>query len=139
MACSPEVLRGVPLFSNLDDDELHVLAGQVELRQFAARQRIFRISDPGERAYIVVSGEVRVTVLDEDQQEIVLQEPRPGDYFGFASMLEQTPHQAEATAVTEVSCIERDGPPRLPEALRATAPCHARHHGLPRPPASQRS
>ena len=108
MACSPEVLRGVPLFSNLDDDELHVLAGQVELRQFAARQRIFRISDPGERAYIVVSGEVRVTVLDEDQQEIVLQEPLPGDYFGFASMLEQTPHQAEATAVTEVSCIEMD-------------------------------
>ena len=108
MACSAEVLRGVPLFSNLDDDELQVLAGQVELRQFAARQRIFRISDPGERAYIVVSGEVRVTVLDEDQQEIVLQEPVRGDYFGFASMLEQTPHQAEATAVTEVSCIEMD-------------------------------
>jgi len=32
MACPKEVLRDVPLFSNLDDDELQVLAEQVELK-----------------------------------------------------------------------------------------------------------
>jgi uncharacterized membrane protein len=108
MACAPEVLRNVPLFSNLDDDELKVLAGQVEPKNFAARQRIFRIGDPGDRAYVVLAGQVRVTALDEDQQEVVLQEPGPGEFFGFASMLEQTPHMAEAVAVTEAQCIEID-------------------------------
>jgi CRP/FNR family transcriptional regulator, cyclic AMP receptor protein len=108
MACSPDVLRGVPLFSNMDSDELQVLAGQVELKQFTARQRIFRIGDPAERAFVLLSGAVRVTVVDEDQQEVLLQEPGPGDFFGFASMLEQTPHQAEATATEESSCIEVD-------------------------------
>ncbi len=108
MACSPEVLRDIPLFSNLDNDELTVLAGQVELRQFHARQRIFRLGDPAERAYIVVSGGVRVVITDEDHQEVLLQQPVPGEFFGFASMLEQTPHQAEAAAVEETSCIEID-------------------------------
>ncbi len=108
MACNPEVLRDIPLFSNLDDDELRVLATQVELRQFAARQRIFRIGDLADRAYIVVTGSVRVVIIDEDQQEVVLQQPGIGEFFGFASMLEQTPHQAEATAVDDTTCIEID-------------------------------
>ncbi len=108
MACSPEVLRDIPLFSNLDDEELRVLAGQVELCQFPARQRIFRMGDPAERAYIVVTGNVRVIIIDEDHQEILIHQPGPGEYFGFASMLEQTPHQAEATAVEESTCVEID-------------------------------
>src|SRR5260370_26135 len=108
MPCSPDVLRDIPLFSNLDDDELRVLAGQVELRQFPQRQRIFRMGDTADRAYIVVSGSVRVIIVDEDHQEILLHQPGPGEYFGFASMLEQTPHQAEATAVEDTNCIEID-------------------------------
>ena len=108
MACSPEVLRNIPLFSNLDDDELRVLAGQVELTQLAARQRIFRTGDTADRAYIVVSGRVRVIIIDEDHQEILLHQPGPGEFFGFASMLEQTPHQSEATAVEDTLCIEID-------------------------------
>ena len=41
MACNPEVLKHVPLFSQLDDEETAVLAGQVEVRTFAPRQRIY--------------------------------------------------------------------------------------------------
>jgi uncharacterized membrane protein len=92
----------------MDDDELKVLADQVELKQFAPHQKIFRIGDLSEHAYIVLSGDIRVTALDEDKQEIVLQEPVPGEFFGFASMLEQTPHMAEAVAITEATCVEVD-------------------------------
>src|SRR5664279_2293472 len=49
---------------------------------------------------------VRVTTVDEDHQEVVLDEPVHGEFFGFASMLEQTPHQTTATANDEVVCIE---------------------------------
>jgi len=108
MPCAPHELRHVPLFSLLDDDELGVLAAQVELRNFAPRQRIYRLGDPGDRAYILLSGAVRVTTIDEDQQEVLVDQPQHGDFFGFASMLEQTPHKTTAAA-TEVSvCLEVD-------------------------------
>src|SRR5580704_2732266 len=90
MPCNPEILRHVPLFALLDDEETAVLAGQVEVKQFAARQRIYKMGEPGGRAYIVVSGTVRVTTVDEDHQEVVIDEPSHGEFFGFASMLEET-------------------------------------------------
>jgi uncharacterized membrane protein len=108
MACDPEVLRHVPLFALLDDEETAVLAGQVEVRQFAARQRIYKLGDPGGRAYVVVSGMVQVTTVDEDHQEVVVDEPTHGEFFGFASMLEETAHESSATALEESVCIEVD-------------------------------
>src|SRR5256884_7086817 len=108
MACNPEVLRQVPLFALLDDEETAVLAGQVEVKQFAARQRIYKMGEPGGRAYVVVSGMVRVTTVDEDQQEVVVDEPSPGAFFGFASMLKETVHQSGATALQDTVCLEVD-------------------------------
>ena len=108
MPCSPEVLRDVQLFSLLDEDELAVLASQVELRNFSPRQRIYKIGDPSNRAYIMVSGSVQVSTIDEDNQIVLLDEPINGDVFGFASMLAQTVHQTEATAVEDTQCIELD-------------------------------
>jgi CRP/FNR family cyclic AMP-dependent transcriptional regulator len=108
MACKPEVLKDVPLFSLLDADESAVLAAQVEMRTFAPRQRIYKIGDPGTHAYVVVSGSVRVTTIDEDKQEVVVDEPACGDFFGFASMIEQTAHQTSAVALVETTCIEVD-------------------------------
>ena len=106
MKCSHDVLRQVPLFSLFDDDELAGLMGQVEMQTFAPRQRIWKIGDPGDAAYVMVSGAVRVTTVDEDQQEVVVDDPKPGEFFGFASMLEQTPHQTSAVALEESSCIQ---------------------------------
>jgi len=108
MPCNPEVLQHVPLFSLLDGDELAVLAGQVELKRFAARQRIYKIGDPGKHAYVVVSGRVRVTTVDQDHQEVVVDEPSHGEFFGFASMLEMTAHQTEAAAIDDAECVEVD-------------------------------
>src|SRR5437764_1417691 len=108
MACNPEVLKDVPLFALLDDEETAVLASQVEVRTFAARQRIYKMGEPGGRAYVMVSGQVKVTTIDADEQEIVVDEPKGGEFFGFASMLDETPHQTGATAMTETVCIEVD-------------------------------
>ena len=108
MACNPEVLKHVPLFALLDEDETAVLAGQVELKEFAPRQRIYKIGDSGGQAYVMVSGTVRVTTVDQDHQEVVVDEPAHGEFFGFASMLEQTPHQTTAVALEESVCLEVD-------------------------------
>jgi len=108
MPCDSEILRNVPLFALLDDDERAVLAGQVEVRTFALRQRIYKIGDPSGQAFILVSGSVRVSTVDEDHQEVVVDEPSVGEFFGFASMLDGTPHQTDAIALAESVCIEVD-------------------------------
>ncbi len=108
MACNPQILKQVPLFALLDDEESAVLASQVELRTFTQRQRIYKMGDAGDRAYVMVDGLVRVSTVDEDGQEVIVDEPAVGEFFGFASMLEQTPHQTDATAIVETTCLEVD-------------------------------
>jgi CRP/FNR family transcriptional regulator, cyclic AMP receptor protein len=106
MPCDPVELKHVPLFALLDDDEIGVLAAQVDLKSFAPRQRIYKIGDPGMHAYILLSGNVQVTTVDDDHQEVVVDQPGHGEFFGFASMLEKTPHQTNAMAMEKTTCIE---------------------------------
>jgi CRP/FNR family transcriptional regulator, cyclic AMP receptor protein len=108
MTCDPKLLKSVPLFALLDDDETAVLAAQVELKTFTARERIYKRGAPGGQAYVLVSGQVRVSTLDEEGQEVVVHEPVAGEFFGFASMLEQSPHQTNAVALEDSTCIEVD-------------------------------
>src|SRR3954462_2169912 len=108
MACDQQELRHVPLFAIFDDEERAVLAAQVEIKKFAARQRIYKMGDAGGRAYILLSGSVRITIVDEDHQEVIVDEPGHGDFFGFASMLAQPPHETPAIALSESTCLEVD-------------------------------
>lgn len=108
MPFDPRLLKGVQLFSLLDEEELAVLSGQVEHKTFEARQRVYRVGDSSGRAYVVVTGSVMVTTVDEDNQEVIVDEPGPGEIFGFASMFDGTPHQTTATATVATSCIEVD-------------------------------
>src|SRR5215468_6984731 len=106
MTCKPEILKSVPLFSLLDDDETAVLASQVEVKTFGPHERIYKTGEASAQAYVMISGKVRVTTVDEDQQEVIVNEPEEGEFFGFASMFEETPHQTNAIALEETSCLE---------------------------------
>ena len=108
MPCDIDILKDVPLFSLLDNEERAVLAEHVDVRAFHPHQRIYRRGDPGSRGYVIVSGKVRVTLIDDDQQEVVLDEPESGGFFGFAALLDGAPHQTTATALESCSCIEID-------------------------------
>ena len=108
MACDADVLKMVPLFSLLDDDERAVLAAHVDLQEFDSHQRIYRIGDTAARAYVVLAGKVAVKTIDSDQQEVIVEEPGAGGFFGFASLLDGTPHQTSAVATEPTRCIEID-------------------------------
>ncbi|HXS11600.1 MAG TPA: DUF1003 domain-containing protein [Acidobacteriaceae bacterium] len=108
MPCNVDELRHVPLFSLLDEDELTVLAQQVEVHEFAARQRIYKAGEPGATAFVVLSGAVRVTLLDEDGQEVLFSEPHHGDFFGFASMMDNSAHATTAIALERTTCVAVD-------------------------------
>ena len=106
MACDPEELRHVPLFELLDDELAQILCARVEIRKFAARQRIFKEGEAPLHGYVMMSGSVRVTTTDEDKQEVVVDEPGHGDFFGFASMMQNANHLTSAMAVEETVCLE---------------------------------
>jgi uncharacterized membrane protein len=90
----------------LDDDEAQVLAAHVEIARFASRQRIFKAGDAADHGYVVMSGKAQVSTTDEDQQEVVVDLPVHGDFFGFASMLQQSEHQTSAIALEDMVCLE---------------------------------
>jgi CRP/FNR family cyclic AMP-dependent transcriptional regulator len=47
-----------------------------------------------------------VTTVDQDHQEVLVDEPRDGEFFGFASMLEDIPHQTATHAMEETTRVE---------------------------------
>ncbi len=108
MPCDPSIFDEVELFGLLDKDEKAVLAENVEVRQFTAFQKIYKAADPGGKAYIVVSGKVKLTVVDEDHQEVVVDTPMHGEVFGLASMVSESPHQTTAQATEATTAIEID-------------------------------
>jgi uncharacterized membrane protein len=108
MPCTAAELSQVPLFSLLDQDELAILAQQVEMREFAARQRIYKAGEMSTSGFVVMSGVVRVTLIDEDGQEVLFSEPHHGEFFGFASMLEHSEHATTAVAMEPTVCVEVD-------------------------------
>jgi CRP/FNR family transcriptional regulator, cyclic AMP receptor protein len=108
MTTDLELLKQVPLFALFDEDEIAVLAAQVELKTFSPRQRIYKTGEVAGRGYLIVSGSVTVSTIDEDNQEVVVDQPGPGEVFGFASMMGQTPHRTDAVAVQETLCVEID-------------------------------
>ena len=108
MPCDPSVFEDIPIFSLLDADERAVLAEQVEMRRFTTRQRIYRAGDLGEKAYVLLSGQVQVVVIDEDNQEVVIDTPNAGEIFGMSSMLSASPHRTTAIALADTAAIEID-------------------------------
>ena len=136
MPCDPTVFEDIPIFSLLDADERAVLAEQVELRQFSARHRIYKPGDPGGKAYVVLTGQVQVVVIDDDHQEVVVDSPGSGEMFGLASMLSAAPHQTLAVAMEDTTAIEIERNDIDPAPAQADGrPRHA-HHG--RPPVPRR-
>lgn len=103
---SLEHLRGIPLLTRLDPVELEVLASQVDLRTYQPRERIFGIGEVAEAIYLVVSGSVCVTTVDEENQEVLIAQRGPGTLMGLSSMLDESIRQTRAIAAEETRCVE---------------------------------
>jgi uncharacterized membrane protein len=78
------------------------------MKTFSPRQRIYKAGDPGGRGYVLASGSVIVSTVDQDNQEEIVDQPAPGEFFGFASLIGQTPHRTDAVSTEESVCIEID-------------------------------
>jgi uncharacterized membrane protein len=106
MACDPELLRDVKLFSFLDADDRLALAQLVDHVSVEAGQLMFSAGDPGESLFVVASGEVELSVLDYAGQKIVLTVAQASDVFGELSLLDAGSRTATAVTLSPTELIE---------------------------------
>jgi uncharacterized membrane protein len=108
MAADAALLADLPLFAALGLEELALLAEAVDVRNLESGQVLFKAGDPGEALYIVVSGEMEISVVDRAGQKIVLTGRHRGDVFGELAMLDAGTRTATATALIETELLELD-------------------------------
>jgi CRP/FNR family cyclic AMP-dependent transcriptional regulator len=102
------MLSGVPLFEPLDAATREELAKRVDVEKHAAGKVIFSRGDPGESMYVVLSGEVEITVKNDTGETMVLERAQPGDFFGEISLLDLGPRTATAKAVSDLEAVVVD-------------------------------
>jgi CRP/FNR family cyclic AMP-dependent transcriptional regulator len=96
-----ELLRSVPLFSDLAQDELERFSLVAVPRSFPAATRVFHEGDHSDVCYIVRSGSFRVTREHSDGRAITLATLGPGDIFGELAMLDGEVRSASVEALAD--------------------------------------
>jgi CRP/FNR family transcriptional regulator, cyclic AMP receptor protein len=96
-----EAIRSVPLFASLDDDAAAKLRSLLKVSDVARGVPLFRTGDTGDAMYLIGSGRVRISVKDEDQQEITLAELAQGDFFGEMAIIDGKSRSADAIVIED--------------------------------------
>ena len=109
MPADPRLLRTIPLFIGMDDDERAAIAAIMDEQQYRAGEVIFRAEQTGGTLYIVQSGQVELSIVDDDEEKLVLEMLESGDFFGELSLLDGGSRSATATATqrTDTLVLER--------------------------------
>ncbi len=96
MPTKAELLAQVPLFSLLEPEAANALAERVDLVTLEAGTTLFHMGDPGDSAYVMLSGEVEIFFKNDTGERIVLEHAVAGHFFGEISLLDEGPRTASA-------------------------------------------
>jgi CRP/FNR family transcriptional regulator, cyclic AMP receptor protein len=87
-------LKTIPLFSELTTTELDLLLEKAREQRYPRGSIVFYEGDPGDFLMVVLTGKVKVVLLGEGGQEIILAMLGPGNFFGEMAILEAAPRSA---------------------------------------------
>jgi len=105
MTRTESVLKATTLFADADSAELQTLAMHCGSISLKPRQSLFMRGDPGDHAYILVEGAIRITVFSADGQEVLFALIESGQIFGEIAVLDGGLRTANATAMTASQLI----------------------------------
>ena len=105
-----EALRSVPLFASLDDEAAHDLLNLISDKIVPSNTRLFRQGDKGDAMYLIESGRVRISLRDDDRQEVTLAELAQGDFFGEMAIIDGRQRSADAHVIDDarLAVLSRD-------------------------------
>ena len=96
-----ELLRTVPIFSDLSDQDFASL-GRLSIRKHYPKDTvIFFENEEGDFFFMILEGRIKVTILGDDGREVILSLLGPGDFFGEMALLDNEPRSATAIAVED--------------------------------------
>jgi CRP-like cAMP-binding protein len=93
-----QFFSGIPLFSNLDERALHLLANSAKFQHVEKGTILFFQSDPSEFAYIVRHGNISIVLNSPDGRDMIINEMRSGELFGELGILTKQPRSTSAIA-----------------------------------------
>jgi uncharacterized membrane protein len=96
-----EALRSVPLFASLDDNAAKELRSLLSEQVVSSNTRLFRHGDQGNAMYLIESGRVRISLQDEDKNDVTLAELAQGDFFGEMSLIDGRQRSADARVIED--------------------------------------
>jgi len=96
-----EALRSVPLFASLTDAAAIELRSLLRAENISASTRLFHKGDSGDAMYLIETGRVRISIIDEDHKEITLAELAQGDFFGEMSIIDGRQRSADASVIED--------------------------------------
>jgi len=96
-----EALRSVPLFASLDDDSAKDLRSLLSERKVPSNTLLFNRGDEGDAMYLIESGRIRISVVDDDKKEVTLAELAQGDFFGEMSIIDGRQRSADARVIED--------------------------------------
>lgn len=104
-----DLIRTVPLFSTLTDEEFNQLAHIFVARAYRRGQVIFLEEETGNYMYLVLSGKVKVAKAGAGGKETILAIHRTGDFFGEMSLLDGKTAPATVSAMEDSKIISVSG------------------------------
>lgn len=109
MGTTVDLLKEVPLFQLLDEEERTTLAESLDRVEIVSGQTVFQANDPGGSLYIIRSGKVEIFVKDDTGTRMVLETATAGDFFGEISLLDNGPRSASAVVIEDMEalCLNR--------------------------------
>ncbi|HET7745835.1 MAG TPA: Crp/Fnr family transcriptional regulator [Vicinamibacteria bacterium] len=100
-----ELLRTVPIFSELTDADITSLARLSQRRRYPKDQVVFFENEEGDFFFMIVEGRIKVSILGDDGREVILSMLGPGDFFGEMALLDNEPRSATAIAAEETELL----------------------------------
>ncbi len=98
-------LAAIPFFAGLDEAALGRVAAGMRSRRFRRGEVIFHLGDPGDALFVIVSGEVKISLPSETGDEAILATLGPGAVFGELALLDGAPRSASATAISAAETV----------------------------------
>jgi uncharacterized membrane protein len=101
-----DLLRSIPMFEGLSQEDLDHLAGTLVERRLQGGEMIFDQGDKGTEMYIVAQGHVNIHLPGENSRRVSLKDISVGEYFGELALFDDKPRSASALATTDALLLE---------------------------------
>jgi uncharacterized membrane protein len=102
------LLRSIPLFAGLTDEDLDELGRALVPRSFSAGDMVLNQGDTGDAMYIVEDGECNIHLPGDASRRISLKDIARGEYFGELALFDEMPRSASVQATTDATLLELD-------------------------------